>query len=83
MKQHSSEQINDALVKLCDALCAWERNTGVESVLILRENNFNFRAVSGKPINDNLIADSEILNMVMVAPPYNAEAAEQNTTANI
>lgn len=52
---HPDEEVRQALGKLCDRLCGWERATGRESVLILREKgspeNFEFRASSGKPLD--------------------------------
>jgi hypothetical protein len=46
---HSDQDVQAALVKLCDALCTYERNTGNTSTLILHSYNFHFQAVSGKP----------------------------------
>jgi hypothetical protein len=47
---HPSKEVTQALIRLTDALCEWERNTGRQSALILREEGgFVFRAVSGKP----------------------------------
>lgn len=51
MTEHPDQEVRKALIRLCDALCSWERATGRESVLILREQGgFQFRAQSGKPI---------------------------------
>lgn len=47
--KHPDPEVADAIVKLCDALCTWERSTGRQSVLILREHDFTLRAMSGKP----------------------------------
>lgn len=48
--QHQCPEVRKALIQLDDALCSWERATGVESVLVLREQGgFVHRAVSGKP----------------------------------
>lgn len=47
--EHPSTEVQTAIVRLCDALCSWERSTGRESVLILREvGGYEFRAASGK-----------------------------------
>jgi hypothetical protein len=49
-EQHPDEEVQRALIRLCDALCSWERATGRQSVLILREaGGYVFRAGSGKP----------------------------------
>jgi len=52
-QQHLDEDVEHAIIQLCDALCQWERGTGRESVLIVREPGFAFRALSGKPIPDS------------------------------
>jgi len=45
MIEHPDQEVRKALIRLCDALCTWERATGLESVLILREQGgFQFRA---------------------------------------
>lgn len=47
---HPDQDVNAALIRLSDALCMWERNTGRQSVLIIREEGgWQFRAMSGKP----------------------------------
>jgi hypothetical protein len=49
LHDHPSEEIKAALGKLLDALCSWERDTGRNSCLVLREDGFVVRAVDGKP----------------------------------
>lgn len=58
--EHPDEDVRRALIRLCDALCSWERNTGRQNLLVLieqdREQRFNryeFVADSGKPIPDD------------------------------
>lgn len=47
---HPSREVRQALVRLNDALCSWERSTGRQSILILREQGgFEHRSASGKP----------------------------------
>lgn len=62
--EHSDREVQQAIIKLCDALCTWERCTGRDSILILREaGGFCFRADSGKPItrsNDD-ITDQQLM----------------------
>lgn len=63
--EHSDMAVRNALIKLNDALCSWERNTGRESVLILREQGgFLLRSQSGKPVELHDIPDADLLNMV-------------------
>ena len=61
-KQHPDPDVQQALTRLCDALCSWGRSTGRQSVFVLRENNgempgdemtapgFCFRADCGRPL---------------------------------
>lgn len=63
MSQHQDPNVQTALVRLCDALCTWERNTGRTSALVLREmGGYCFRAASGKPLPSVLedISDAEL-----------------------
>jgi hypothetical protein len=67
---HPDQDVQAALVRLLDALCTWERNTGRHSVLILREEGgFAVRADSGKPLPASLddITDSALLAAVRSA----------------
>lgn len=63
--QHKEREINEALVRLLDALCTWERETGRESVFILREDGYVCRAVSGKcGVPDDIPDDLLIQNIL-------------------
>lgn len=63
--EHPDREVKQALVRLCDALCQWERNTGIESVLILREQGgFVFRAASGKPNVPADVEDEMLMNII-------------------
>ena len=62
---HPDRDVSQALIKLCDALCTWERSTGHESVLILREQGgFVFRAMSGKPTVPDDVVDAQLLQII-------------------
>ena len=53
-QEHADQEVEAAIIRLCDALCMWERSTGRNSVLIIREKGgFVFRAASGKPCPDS------------------------------
>jgi hypothetical protein len=55
---HPNERVQKALMELNSALCVWERDTGRESVLILREQGgFSHRSVSGKPEVPEWVSD--------------------------
>jgi len=63
--RHPNQEINQALIRLTDLLCEWERNTGRESVLILREaGGFVYRAVSGKPGVPDDIEDAQLMKLI-------------------
>ena len=51
---HRSKEIEKAIIRLMDALCTWERNTGNSSKLLLVHENKkdgpNLFAMDGKPI---------------------------------
>lgn len=72
---HPDQAVNQAITAPCVALVKWERATGRQSALILRENNgeypsqsmiepgYVFRAVNGLPLgseNDDL-TDAHVL----------------------
>ncbi len=62
---HPDQDVNTALIRLNDALCQWERNTGRQSVLILREQGgYVHRSMSGKPNTSDMVIDSELLETV-------------------
>ena len=63
--RHSDPEVRQALVRLTDALCTWERNTGRESVLILREvEGFTYRAVNGKPDVPDDVSDDQLMKII-------------------
>ncbi len=63
--QHPDPDVKQALVQLCDALCTWERSTGRESVLIVREvDGFVFRAMNGKPDVPDDVPDSYLMKII-------------------
>lgn len=66
---HPDPEVTRALVRLNDALCSYERNTGLWSVLILREQGgFNHRSVSGKPGVPADVTDEQLLGTLSVPP---------------
>jgi hypothetical protein len=63
--EHPNDDVQQALVRLSDALCTWERSTGIESVLILRESRgFVYRAMSGKPNVPDDIEDADLVQII-------------------
>jgi hypothetical protein len=59
---HKNKDVEHALITLNDALCTWERHTGIESVLIVRDNRgFCHRSMSGKPGIPPDVSDAQLL----------------------
>lgn len=64
-QQHSDPDVETALIRLCDALCTWERSTGRESLLILRETGgYQFRADCGKPLDSDDMTDEQLVQVL-------------------
>jgi len=64
---HPCCRVQEALVQLNDALCSWERSTGKQSVLIVREEGGWFhRSQSGKPLpsTSDDIPDCALLDQI-------------------
>ena len=62
--KHASEEVNQALIRLTDALCTWERETGRRNILIIREQGgYCCRADSGKCTIPDDIPDSVLLGI--------------------
>lgn len=61
-ERHPDDEVNRALMRLCDCLCMWERSTGRTSALVLREKpEYYFRAASGKPGIPEYISDVDFI----------------------
>ncbi len=64
--EHQDPDVKLAIIRLNDALCTWERATGIESVLILREQGgFLHRSVSGKPNVPDDITDEHLIENIL------------------
>jgi hypothetical protein len=63
---HPDREVQAAIVRLADALCTWERETGRRSVLIVREQEgFVFRAANGKPGVPDDVSDEDLKNTIL------------------
>jgi uncharacterized membrane protein len=64
MIEHANSVVQHAIVALSDALCAYERTTGLRSVLIIREQGgFIYRAASGKPGIPDAVTDTYLIDL--------------------
>lgn len=61
---HPDPDVRDALIKLTDRLCQWERATGRSSVLIVAEEGFLYRAMDGKPGIPGEVTNGQLLTAV-------------------
>lgn len=69
MITHIDPDVNAALIRLSDALCTWERATGIMSVLIVRDQSgFCYRAMDGKPGIPDDLSDAQLLANVYEPP---------------
>jgi hypothetical protein len=68
-KPHLFNSVQQAITQLADALGEFERDTGIQSALIIRQGDgFEYRALSGKPIPDG-VSDDDLLIQVIEPPP--------------
>lgn len=63
--QHKDSEVQSALIRLLDALCTWERMTGRESILILREDDYTCRAANGKCGVPDDITDAQLIRNIL------------------
>jgi hypothetical protein len=63
--EHPDKEVTAAIIRLSDALCQWERGTGRESILIIRERGgYKYRAQNGKPNIPEWVSDEQLLSVV-------------------
>lgn len=62
--EHPNPEVMAAIIRLSDALCQWERMTGIESAFIIKEPKWSYRARSGKPNVPDWIKDDQFLEMI-------------------
>jgi len=55
LHQHPSPDVRRALLNLADALCSWERTTGRDNLLIVKDTvGCEYRSLSGAPVPDDI-----------------------------
>ncbi len=56
MSYHKDQEVNSAIIRLMDALCSWERNTGRGGKMFIIPDHFDdyeqiIFAMDGKPVS--------------------------------
>ena len=63
LTHHPSKDVRVAALRLLDALCTWERNTGRHNVVIIKDSiGAQYRSFDGAPQPD-YVSDSDLLEM--------------------
>ena len=61
LHHHPNEEVRRAALRLVDALCIWERDTGRQNLVIIKdESGCEYRSISGAPVPAEL-SDGELL----------------------
>lgn len=69
MNNHRDREIRQLITALTDALCQYERNTGSENILIIRDDRgFQWRAINGKPDVPEDLEDAFLLRRFSLEP---------------
>jgi len=66
MSYHKDKDVEIAIIRLLDALCSWERDTGRRSTLILIPHNDDENIIiaqDGKPIFSHIITPERLLEI--------------------
>jgi len=80
MKTHPDPKVQNAIVKLNDALCEHERNTGVQSVMVIRQKDWKHRSANGKPFTgetEDSLPDNEVFNIFGIHPTEGFHASDR------
>jgi len=73
---HKDRECEQALIRLNDALCIWERDTGRESTLILIPESLDepiIMSQSGKPLPENFSMTSEEILAIALKKRFGKE----------
>jgi hypothetical protein len=80
MSYHKNKEVNQALIRLIDALCSWERNTSRRSTLVFIPHNVDEDIVlvgDGKPINVFGISAKRLVELALVARSYDSSKQKE------
>lgn len=70
-QEHPDPEVQQAIIALSNVLCSYERMTGRESVLVIREQGgFVYRAQSGKPGIPDDVTDEMLLAVANCEPVF-------------
>jgi hypothetical protein len=56
LHEHPDKNIRRALIELIDALCSWERSTGNEHLIIVKDtarDGYEYRVFTSSPVRDH------------------------------
>lgn len=77
LHEHPSEEVRAAAIRLMDALSMWNRSTGRENVVIIKDSiGCEYRALSGSPPPDE-ISDQHMLEA------FKNATADQNPSEEV
>ena len=52
---HPDNNVREAAIRLLDALCSWERNTGRHNLFIIKDSiGCEYRSLDGRPAPDDI-----------------------------
>ena len=63
-QRHRDGEVRQAIVEVTDRLCSYERDTGIENILIVAQEGFVYVAINGKPIPDDVIRDVTVSGLL-------------------
>ena len=59
---HPDPEVHQAVIRLCDALCSWERATGRQNLMVVMEQGgYEFIADCGKPLSHQHLSPEEFV----------------------
>lgn len=59
---HKDKRVAEAILKLNDAICEYERTTQIDHVVIIRGGSFVSRSLNGKPVTQHWVSDEDLIN---------------------
>ena len=63
-QQHRDREIRQGIVEITDRLCSYERNTGIENILVVAEQGYLYVAINGKAVPNDVIRDVTVQGLL-------------------